>query len=69
MRKIWKLLDVDATGEWVIVEEGSEAEQFPMRFGADGGILGCSEWLWLEKDVARRIVRLHNEAIAKGDVS
>jgi hypothetical protein len=65
--KPWILLDIDLTHGWVIAEEGSPAAMDHTDSGAKGGIIGCSEWMWLDKDKAERIVRLHNEAVARGD--
>ena len=47
--------DLNATHSAAIFEKGTEAEKDNNDPGADGIIVGTSEWIWMTKDNARRI--------------
>jgi len=59
----------DLTHAWVIVEVDSPAHKAGGASSQDeGGIVGCSEWMWLEEDIAQQIVNEHNALLRKGGV-
>lgn len=50
----------------MIVEIDSQAHASPTSVMAEGGIVGCSEWMWLEEELAQQIVEEHNAALEEG---
>ena len=72
--------NTDATHEWAIFVEGSEADPDTHSDpdtssdygvpGNDGGIIGTSEWIWMSEETGRRIVALlnHFEGISTEDI-
>ena len=48
--------NIDATHSAAIFEKGTEAANGEIHTGSTPGmVIGTSEWIWLEKDNARRI--------------
>jgi len=52
--------------KWVFVEVNKDDPSFDSICTEDGeDVLGCSEWLWCEKETLIYIVELHNVSLGE----